>query len=195
MSLAEKLEMLRSLETVDFEQVAEIVINSCLSANSQSLPYKAVAKKLAADPADVQDAVDGLTYFVLQACKANVSEKDFARLFEQTQLKGEFQQPLYELLMPVVKEIREILAQEGEQQVQRFKDIEWRFSVVMGCKGKKKMMLPKYTLRLTLEEDCEEKQLVLDADYANLKRLEDELREALKASESTYCKKVYTYFK
>ena len=91
MSLAEKLELLRSLETVDFEQVAEIVINSCLSANSGSLPYKAVAKKLAADPADVQDAVDGLTYFVLQACKANVSEKDFARLFEQTQLKSEFQ--------------------------------------------------------------------------------------------------------
>jgi hypothetical protein len=35
--------------------------------------------------------------------------------------------------------------------VKRFKDLNWRLSVVTSCRARQKVMVPKYTLKLDLE--------------------------------------------
>ena len=77
----------------------------------------------------------------------------------------------------------------------KFKEIEWRFSVVMATRDKKKMMLPKVTLNLTLSQHNRPSEFLLDCDYANLIRLKEELEIASKALDSPLSKKVFQYMK
>jgi hypothetical protein len=89
--------------------------------------------------------------------------------------------------------------------VKRFKDLNWRLSVVTSCRARQKVMVPKYTLKLDLEtstidkggEDGQEttESFVLDVDYTNLKRIQLELEEALKSIDAPYSKKVVKFLK
>ena len=68
-------------------------------------------------------------------------------------------------------------------------------------------MVPKYTVKLDLasskdcssngrqEEDEHTQSYVLDVDYTNLKRIQQELEEALKAVDAPYSKKVVKFLK
>ena len=101
--------------------------------------------------------------------------------------------------------MREILAAENDKDVKRFKDLNWRLSVVTSCRARQKVMVPKYTLKLDLEtstidkggEDGQEttESFVLDVDYTNLKRIQLELEEALKSIDAPYSKKVVKFLK
>ena len=77
----------------------------------------------------------------------------------------------------------------------RFKEIDWRFSVVMATRDKKHMMCPKVTLNLTLTQENQNKELLIDCDYANLLRLKEELENAVKSLDSPLSKKVFKYMK
>ena len=89
--------------------------------------------------------------------------------------------------------------------MKRFKDLNWRLSVVTSCRARQKVMVPKYTLKLDLEtstidkggEDGQEttESFVLDVDYTNLKRIQLELEEALKSIDAPYSKKVVKFLK
>ncbi|TNV75748.1 hypothetical protein FGO68_gene16433 [Halteria grandinella] len=67
-------------------------------------------------------------------------------------------------------------------------------------------MVPKYTCKLDLKantlDDDEESEVarasesyVLDVDYTNLKRIQQELEEALKSLDAPYSKKVVKFLK
>ena len=56
--------------------------------------------------------------------------------------------------------------------------------------------VPKYTMRFTIEDkDENEKEYLIDADYANMARLRDELTLALKSLNSPFSKKVFKFMK
>ena len=56
--------------------------------------------------------------------------------------------------------------------------------------------VPKYTMRFTIEDKNEnEKEYLIDADYANMARLRDELTLALKSLNSPFSKKVFKFMK
>ena len=76
----------------------------------------------------------------------------------------------------------------------RYKDFDWRLSVVTACRQHQKIMQPKFTVKLELQElkpehDSAEhakvnaQQHVFDMDYTMMKRLEEELKEAVKSVE------------
>ena len=61
-------------------------------------------------------------------------------------------------------------------------------------------MVPKYTIKLDIgakdENDKEQTEsYVMDMDYTNLKRIQNEIEEALKAVDATYSKKVTKFLK
>ena len=78
-----------------------------------------------------------------------------------------------------MKELREILDRENKLGVKRLEDIDWRLSMVTATRQKQKIMCPKYTLQLSLNEQTqvekESSSLVLDLDYTTMKRLQNEL--------------------
>ena len=136
--------------------------------------------------------------------KANAEE--FEIIYEQSLLKPALKQAFYEAVFPHLEELREILAAENDKDVKRFRDLNWRLNVVTACRARQKIMVPKYTLKLDLatstldsEASTSEGQkiesLVLDADYTNLKRIQQELEEALKSIDAPYSKKVVKFLK
>ena len=94
---------------------------------------------------------------------------------------------------------------ENEKDVLRYKDLDWRLNLVVACRARQKVMVPKYTVKLDLastkeckngkEEDEHTQSYVLDVDYTNLKRIQQELEEALKAVDAPYSKKVVKFLK
>lgn len=62
-------------------------------------------------------------------------------------------------------------------------------------------MVPKYIVKLDLEEtgkqggEAKSENFVMDIDYTNLKRIQTEIEDALKAVNSTYSKKVLKFLK
>ena len=62
-------------------------------------------------------------------------------------------------------------------------------------------MVPKYTVKLELnqgtdmEDTSKRENFVLDIDYNNLKRIQEEIEDALKAIDAPYSKKVYKFLK
>ncbi len=91
---------------------------------------------------------------------------------------------------------------ENERDVKRFKDLDWRLTLVTSCRARQKILVPKYTVKLdiagnenSISKSDNSQSYVLDMDYTNLKRIQNEIEEALKAVDSTYSKKVFKFLK
>ena len=80
-------------------------------------------------------------------------------------------------MFPYITELRAILLSENERDIKRFKDLDWKLSLVTACRARQKTMVPKYTVKLDVQGTNAETQyeevesFVMDTDYTNLKRL------------------------
>ncbi len=61
-------------------------------------------------------------------------------------MKGAF----FEAVFPHLDELRAILMSENDKDVLRFKDLDWRLNLVLACRARQKIMVPKYTVKLDL---------------------------------------------
>ena len=166
---------------------------------------KKIAKRFGLDPMDVQASLDALSYLILHIAKVKASAEEFEIIYDQSTLKGGFRQAFTEAVFPHIEELRAILASENDRDVKRFKDFDWRLNLVTSCRARQKTMVPKYTCKLDLKantvEDEEDgagvasESYVLDVDYTNLKRIQQELEEALKSLDAPYSKKVVKFLK
>ena len=120
-------------------------------------------------------------------------------------MKPALKQAFFEQVFPHLEELREILAAENDKDVKRFKDLTWRLNLVTACRARQKVMVPKYTLKLDIAssnlggsdeaEGEKTESFVLDVDYTNLKRIQQELEEALKSIDAPYSRKVVKFLK
>ena len=175
-----------------------MIRNDLMSLTEGAMPVKKMAKKFGiSDPQYLQDAIDALAYMILHIAKLNASQEDFETLFEQVKLKKEFRKPMYDVVAPHIEAIREMLATDNEQLTTHFKNLDWRLSMVVACRSKHNIMVPKYTLKFDFEyqKNGKTESVILDSDYNNLKRLESELKEALKSLNTRYSKKVFKFIK
>ena len=110
----------------------------------------------------------------------------------------------FEAVFPHLDELRDILMTENGKDVRRYKDLDWRLNLVLGCRARQKVMVPKFTMKLDLATNTNEEgdrqqektdSYVLDVDYTNLKRIQQELEEALKSIDAPYSKKVVKFLK
>ena len=109
---------------------------------------------------------------------------------------------MYTLLKGSLGEMREILIKENQRGSIIFKDFNWRLNMVTACRQRQKMMFPKYTVKLDLEEKPKQvmdqpqvSSLVLDLDYTSMKRLQDDLQEAVKSLDGVYAKRVQKFIR
>ena len=75
-----------------------------------------------------------------------------------------------------VQELRDILDDENKIGKLRLLNVDWRLSLVTACRQKQKLMVPKYTMQIQVNEllkNEEEKSsnMVFDLDYTMMKRL------------------------
>ena len=119
-------------------------------------------------------------------------------------MKPALRTAFFEAVFPHLEELRDILMSENDKDVRRFKDLDWRLNLVVGCRARQKIMVPKFTMKLDLATNTNEdgdrteektESYVLDVDYTNLKRIQQELEEALKSIDAPYSKKVVKFLK
>ena len=123
-------------------------------------------------------------------------------LYEQTGLRPEFCAPMFKLLKGSLLEMRQILIKDNQRGTVSFKDFGWRLNMVTACRQRQKMMLPKYTVKLDLEEkplqameQPKSQAIVMDLDYTSMKRLQDELQDAIKSLDGVYAKRVQKFIR
>ena len=104
---------------------------------------------------------------------------------------------MYDAISPSIEQIREMLDQDNNRFTTRFKDLDWRFGVVVSSRARFNTMVPKYTLKFEFEseETKDPSSVIMDSDYNNLKRLQIELQDALKSINGRYSKKVFKFIR
>ena len=147
--------------------------------NEQKIEETVEVNKYGLDVTEVEFALEGLSYFILHVAKSDIQEQEqFAAMYEQSGLKEEFFQPMYNLLKGSLVEIRQIMTKENQRGAVTFKDMNWRLSMVTACRQRQKMMFPKFTVKLDLEEQAKQifqdsttQSFVLDLDFTSMQRL------------------------
>ena len=155
-----------------------------------------LAKRLQADPADVEDAMEALKYLILHIAKTNCTDQaTFELIFEQSGLRDDYRDTLFALVKSHITELRKILDQDNQHGRSRLQNVDWRLSMVTACRQKQKMMVPKYTMLLQFSEGDQntESQAVLDCDYTMMSRMQKEIQDALKSVENTYSRRVQKF--
>uniref|UniRef100_A0A7S3J7M7 COMM domain-containing protein n=1 Tax=Euplotes harpa TaxID=151035 RepID=A0A7S3J7M7_9SPIT len=128
--------------------------------------------------------------------KLRITAKEFEGLYPQTGLKAELKPTFVNIVLPALRELREVMDTAEDEGYSKFKDIEWRLSISIGSRLKKEMFEPKFTMRLTMEDEkSNTKNFLIDSDYSNMVKLRDELTEALQSLESPFSKKVFKFLK
>ena len=145
-----------------------------------------------AEPEDFEVAMEALSYCILHVAKINaITEEAFQAVYETMLIKEEFQETFYTIVKGSFGAMREIMQRENERGQIHFKDMNWRLSLVNGCRQRQRMMQPKFTCRLDTEQKPmtvsgpdsvpEPNTIVFDMDYTNMMRLEEELKAAIKS--------------
>ena len=150
-----------------------------------------------------------MSYLILHMAKIKASEEEFSILYDQSGLNPQFKKHMFEAVYPYIMEIREMLAKENQKDQIRFAEMEWRLSVITSCRARQKIMVPKYTLKLDFEKEAgavndlknntvskeDIESVIIDSDYNNLKRFQNEIEDALKSINGRYSKKVFKFLK
>ena len=104
---------------------------------------------------------------------------------------------MFDVVFPYVQDIRDMLAKDNQKYSVKFSDLDWRLSMVTSTRARHNILVPKYTLKvdLTTEETNKTESVIMDADYNNMKRLQNELEDALRSIKGRYTKKVFKFLK
>lgn len=136
--------------------------------------------KYQVDVQDIEFALEALSYLIMHYAKTDFQGQDdkFDAIYDESGLKPEFRDTLFNQLKTGLSEMREIIIAENERGKVSFKDLNWRLSMVSACRQRQRMMFPKYTVKLDLENKPMEstkkpdtETMVFDLDYTSMKHL------------------------
>ena len=147
---------------------------------AKTIPVRKIAKRFGVEPEEIELSLEALQYLILHIAKTNsVSIEDFSSVYESTGLRMDLGGALYNIVKGHIVELRKILDNENEVGRLLLTNVDWRLSLVSGCRQKLKMMVPKYTMQLEFEQKkeaiqgatSEQSSMVFDLDYVTMKRL------------------------
>ena len=119
---------------------------------TKTIPVRKIAKRFGVEPEEIELSLEALQYLILHIAKTNsVSIEDFSSVYESTGLRMELGGALYNIVKGHIAELRMILDNENEVGRLLLTNVDWRLSLVSGCRQKLKMMVPKYTMQLKFE--------------------------------------------
>jgi len=93
-----------------------------------------------------------LAYLILHLAKIKANKDEFESVFAQSGLNANLMEPFGEAILPHLEQIRANLISEVEKNHHRFRNLDWRLSLVTACRAKQRITHPKFTLQLGLEQ-------------------------------------------
>ena len=130
--------------------------------------------------------------------KVNANEQEFYKLYDSVGLNPdqEYKKAMFDVIFPYIGDIRHMLDQDNKKNSIHFQEMEWRLSMVVANRSRHNIMVPKFTTKFQFEKGNGELETVIaDSDYNNMKRLQEELTEALASLNGRYSRKVMKFLK
>ncbi|XP_039295338.1 COMM domain-containing protein 2-like [Nilaparvata lugens] len=172
-----------------FKQPVNVLQDFCklaleyLVRGSKPKLYSSAAQKLEVEPDDIENAVEGIVFLLIESSKNKLNELDFRDTLLTVGFSEEQQAVLSELYKSKEKELNEVLP-SSSLHLPHFKNLEWRFECQVSSRSVAKQLTPKVTLNLTLTGDKEPSNILLQADPKNLQHMTGVLEKALKEARS-----------
>lgn len=187
----EHREHLRILTQVDSAVVGEFgrIAVEFLRKGSNPKVYEGAARKLDVSGTIIQQAVEGLTYLLIESSKLMISEIDFQDSVLVLGFPEELNKVLLQLYLDNKKEIRRILS-ELEPSLPHYHNMEWRLDVQLASRSLRHQIKPRVTMKLHLKQNEDLSTSVLQTDPATLLHLIQELEQALAEMKTNHCRRI-----
>lgn len=139
------------LSSVEPEVVAEFgrIALDFLRRGTSPKIYDAAARKLGASVEQVQRAVEGLMFLVLESCRHMLSETDFLDSVLVLGFSQDLNNTLLQLYLQQSAQVRPLLA-ELAPTLPNYHSLEWRLDVNMSSRTLRQQLCPVMTLCLWL---------------------------------------------
>ena len=141
------------------------------------------------------ETVEALCSVFYLFSKLGVKEKQFKQIYEESKLDPKYMEPLAKSYQEHKGELKKLLIQTEEDKEIHFKELHWRIDVEIAGKTKSSSVVPKFLLNLMLEKEGKPMGLLLESNYSNLKRVKEELQNAIASLNSPYGRKIARYAK
>lgn len=139
------------LSSVDPEVVGEFgrIALDFLKRGTSPKIYEAAARKLGASVEQVQRAVEGLMFLVLESCRRTLSETNFLDSVLVLGFSQDLNNTLLQLYLQQSAQVRPLLAQLAPT-LPNYHSLEWRLDVNMSSRALRQQLCPVMTLCLWL---------------------------------------------
>ncbi|XP_075229572.1 COMM domain-containing protein 2 [Lycorma delicatula] len=149
-----------------------------LAKGSNPKLYVAAAQKLEVEPQNILDAVEAIVYILLESSKLKLNELDFRDSIVTAGFTDEQQAVLYALYDSKRKQLNEMIVSQTFN-ILHFKDLEWRFETQVASRSLVNQLIPQITMKLSLTDDKNDENILLQCDPNNLLHMTEVLETAL----------------
>lgn len=177
--------------------------------------FTSAANKLGAQPSQVEDAVQALVFLLIRCGQVNPTTEDLHGLSTSLGFSEDAAKVIADTYTDNEAEVKEYLKASGVK-VSQYKDLEWRFDVLVGSRSLRHVAEPLLTLQLTLDtpnSDSTRKEgigegqdggvgegggcetLLLQTDPNNLLHMTSVLEDALQEARTHHSRRVQRYLK
>lgn len=196
--------VLRDLPAALFDEFCGLAARAVLSDGAGGpKAYAAAAKQLGVEPAAVRAAVEGLAQMLLECAKRALPAADVRASVEEVGFSAEQQAALSERYEASLPQVRQYLA-DASLQLPHYAGLSWRLDVQLASRCLRKQVEPKFLIRLETrgggaggagagEARQPPQERLLEADYASLRHVVDQLESAARQAHVSHSKRVLRY--
>lgn len=186
----DEIALLRDLPVEFLGEFCRLAVSLLLSGGSGGKPYAAAAKQLKVPAERVEAAVAALAQALMVGARRGLSEKAFAGTLEELRLGDERVAAVVEAHAANWRRVRQYLSDSGPQ-LPHYADVSWRIDVQLASRTLRKRVEPTFLLRLDTEPGG--RQQMLQADYASLQHVVEQLEDAARQARTSHAKRVLRY--
>ena len=189
------LELLRSSNTEAVAEFCAIALKFIVAgANTKLFAGAAAAMGVGADV--VEGSVAALASVFVDSTKAKLNTSQIARLFRNLEFSSEQATIVADFADANLETIQDSVA-SASLAVAAYSDLHWRLDVELASRMAHNKVQPSFLLRLDTKEGVSSRvqERFLQADYANLKHLVEQLESALAEDSSVHSQRVKRYIR
>lgn len=124
-----------------------------------------------------------------------MKQKSFFAIIEESKLNESFTETIAKVLETKKLDIKKKIMIEEEDTELHFQDLHWRVDIEIASKTKSTQVIPKFLIDLKLNQGKKPIGIAMECNYANMKKLKDELQLAVNSISQPYGRKIQKYAK
>eukprot|EP00300_Choanocystis_sp_HF-7_P040785 c7305_g1_i1.p1 GENE.c7305_g1_i1~~c7305_g1_i1.p1 ORF type:complete len:204 (+),score=40.86 c7305_g1_i1:48-659(+) len=156
--------------------------------------FESAANKLGVDALTVQKGVEALVHVFTQSSRMNLNDQQMLQVLSDVGVVPQHAPTIQQFFSENSAQIRKLLA-DFETSFTRYKDFQWRLDVQLASRFVHDQTLPQFLLQLRTETKGEIGCHLLQADFATMQEVANELENAMAELKSAHCGRVLKYIK